>query len=563
METDPFSDSIRRKLESIRPDFKEKDWARMQSTLLQHTTPPPTGSPAGFQPVAGSVWSAQPWLLAAAVSTAVLVGVVIWQQAQIKNLRQTVGQLSGQKLTTQPRQTPAETTKPGTTTSRTEGQSAQRIESMTSPLSPSAASNAAPASRLDTVYVTRYVPVPASSARSRTTEPLANSPEIQPGDRSAPERVQSLATVQPQQRRTNQLAPEQRNDVADVTSPVSTGSTNTQTDAVSNETSNRAEPSSRPTRSLDSKTDMLAKGLTAGNRSKRNRRSSTAATNDVAVRASNGSTSGSSAPATSVNEAASSQTGSTEVTGLPALSYKLTASRPLTIEATDWSKALTNRARPLRPARTAIIGGQVVPESQPISPIVLGFRVGAGAEVTRSVLSGGVLGELLVGNRLSLGVGLNMASFAGGTFFTDEDFDRKKRMNFRHDYARGIDPRSEILNIGIHTERLLIPITMGYRIPVSQTLSLLPSVGTTLNLQTHEFVTFTYRQPFRTFEAASYRIFRPVELINTLNFGAGVEWKRNHWVWQAGPVITIATNADLNWQAGTAIGLRARLFYQF
>jgi len=558
MKTDRFSDSIRRKLESIRPDFKEKDWARMQATLLQHTTPPPPGSPTGFQPVADRDWWAQPWLLAAAVITAVLVGIAIWQRAQINDLRQTISQLSGQKTAPLPHQTPAVTTAPNTTTPLTERQTDRRNAPTNSPQTQSTNQNITTVTRHDTVYITRYVSVPASPARGRTTQELADRSEVQTGDKDATDHVESLAKVQPQQRQTSRSASGQRNDVADDTSSVSTGTTNYVTDAKTNGKNNRAESTSRPGRSINQKTDMSSKDMTTRNAPVKKRRSSASATLDDVV-ISDGATSTSAAPAQSadVNVAL-------ETTRASASSYELITSRPITTKDTDWSKALSYRAGQLRPARTTGVDVQAAPESQPNSPVAFGFRIGAGAETMRSVRSGGVLGELLVGKHLTLGVGLGLASFAGGTFITDEDFNRKKRQNFRLNYVRGIDPRSEILNIGTHTERLLIPITVGYRIPVSQTISLLPSIGTTLNLNTHEYVTFTYRQPFhRRFEAASYRIFRQANLMNSLNFGAGVEWKQNHWVWQAGPVITIPAKPDPNWKEGTTIGLRARLFYQF
>ena len=39
MKTNRFENTIRRKLESIEPDFQEQDWARMQNYMQAHTPP--------------------------------------------------------------------------------------------------------------------------------------------------------------------------------------------------------------------------------------------------------------------------------------------------------------------------------------------------------------------------------------------------------------------------------------------------------------------------------------------------------------------------------------------
>ena len=102
MKTDRFSDIIRRKLESIRPEFTDKDWTRMQASL-QQAMPPQPGSPTTGTPFSGGVWSGSPWLLAAAsVSTVVLIAFSLWQRSEINTLRETVGQLKQQSVATQP-----------------------------------------------------------------------------------------------------------------------------------------------------------------------------------------------------------------------------------------------------------------------------------------------------------------------------------------------------------------------------------------------------------------------------------------------------------------------------
>lgn len=55
MKTDDFSDQIRRKLESVEPEFREKDWTRMQQALGQSTPVFAIGSKAGLMAAASLV----------------------------------------------------------------------------------------------------------------------------------------------------------------------------------------------------------------------------------------------------------------------------------------------------------------------------------------------------------------------------------------------------------------------------------------------------------------------------------------------------------------------------
>ena len=552
MNTDQFNDNIRRKLESIRPDFSEKDWARMQATL-QHATPPLSGSSPAYQPLTGSAWSTQPWLLAAAaVSTVVLISLATWQRAQISDLRQTVARLSQQQKT-QPQPTPA----PNAVVLPSDRRTAQRNQAQSGPTDQPANRSQPTADQPDTVYITRYVAVPArpvNSSRGQTAQPSTPAPDGSSIGRT--DRTRSLADAQPQQRQTDQATITDRsNDAPDKALPVADNPTNS--------TNNRPESASPPTRRVGEKTATQPVGQPE-NDAPGQRKGLSAATVTIATTAAtrdNQTTSGSPTTATPAGSAVGGVAGET---GQPMVTYAL-AARPVTMEVIDWNEALSRQAQRMRPVRITTVGGGAAPVSQPVNRVAFGFRLGAGGEVLRSVRSGGLLTELLIGKHLTLGAGLGLASFAGGTFLTDVEFDRGKPKKFRRDYipGRGIDPRSDILNIGTHTERVQIPISLGYRIPVSQTFSLLPSVGTTLGLQSKEFVTFTYRQPLRSYETASYRIPHPVDLLNNLTFGAGVEWQRNHWVWQAGPVLTVPLVADANWPESPSIGLRARLFYQF
>ncbi|MCY7356426.1 MAG: hypothetical protein LH609_02975, partial [Rudanella sp.] len=85
MKPDDFSDQIRRKLESVEPEFREQDWTRMQQTLGHSTPVFAIGTKAGL-------------MAAASVAAVMAFGGVAYQQyqanrqlhEQVRTLNQTV-----------------------------------------------------------------------------------------------------------------------------------------------------------------------------------------------------------------------------------------------------------------------------------------------------------------------------------------------------------------------------------------------------------------------------------------------------------------------------------------
>ncbi|MVM37454.1 hypothetical protein GO730_07195 [Spirosoma sp. HMF3257] len=177
MKTDRFSDIIRRKLESIRPEFTEKDWTRMQATL-QQAGPPQPGSAGTGHPFGGSVWSTHPWLMAAAsVGTVALVSFSIWQRSEINQLRQTIGQLKQKPDSTQRAPISPELERP--TLSQTGGANRTAPMQGEQPMSASAQTQGFSGKR-DTVYITRYVNDPSHSRLDATDERAIHRMEPRP-----------------------------------------------------------------------------------------------------------------------------------------------------------------------------------------------------------------------------------------------------------------------------------------------------------------------------------------------------------------------------------------------
>ena len=575
MKTDRFSDIIRRKLESIRPEFSEKDWAKMQSTLQQANMPQPGSSGTG-QPFTGSIWSSHPWMMAAAtVSTVALLTLGIWQRHEINELRQTLGQLSKQQV--QSAQKPAEQKLPGD--ARPDLTNADGLRSKDADASSTPSRKIDRQSiRPDTVYINRYVTVPSPS-RSQSAVPD-----------EAPLKQRTALPTQEHYARTN-AKPASTDGVRQSTNQPSTFQTAPYDVTSTSDKILNNKPLETKDASINQPEDnrAIADRDISGKKGESQAAERSNETNQVSDRTigKNRET-----KATTLNPANTASKTNNEVTQVtPAqpersagestisASYELVGSRPLSAKSLNWTALMAQHAKRMQPARKVPVPTAPVqvaekttvsaPESQPVNRAAIHFRAGVGGEIASSLWSAGVFTETLIGKHLAIGVGLSQATYSG-TFLDDFDFDIRTRRDFRKEYGLGrmIDPKRDILNIDTKTARVQIPLSLGYRIPVTQTLSLLPTIGTSLNLKSAEDVTFicpVYAPQRRYDQFQISGNSRSAPLINTFALGVGLEWQHRHWVVQTSPVLTLPMQLenDPNWQNSATLGLRARVLFQF
>lgn len=561
MKTDRFSDIIRRKLESIRPEFSDKDWARMQSSL--QTGIPQPSTPAPTSPFSGGIWTAKPWLMAAAtVSAVVLVGYGFWQHNEINQLRQTIGQLSKQA------KQPATTGQLAPSTSASDTAAARPLADNQSQEGKKDVLTSADAKLVyqrerDTVYITRYVTVPSRS-------PVVPPENERPADRSEKTTDQRYAATE----RSTQTALNQSDDLTNTPKTDAYGEPSTSYSVLRKNTGNSSEITNRPTVAKRAKERRLSDQYaynqpTKGNYASPDQRTipSTSATNTGITR-NNGVTT---TTPTSTESAATDPAES-----VVSATYELIDLPPVSAPTINWTSHLAQRAKRIRPARTTVVSGtaeQAAPESQPIKLMAGRFRAGVGGELASKVVSAGVFTEVLVGPKKnwSVGIGLSQATYSG-KFATDYDFDERMKRDFRKEFARAIDPRRDIFNIDTRTTRIQLPVTIGYRVPLNRSLTLSPTIGTSLNLSNTENATFLCPVliPRKGYDELSFSNPQPVDLITSVAFGAGMEWQSRHWVVQGSPVLTLPLQADqlpmrpdVNWQTKATVGLRARVLYQF
>ena len=584
MKTDKFDEAIRRKLESIEPAFRERDWGHMQSFMHRHGYPPAwTGAAQWFMPLA-----------AAAAVTGVLLST-IWQFRTNQELRQSIQTLSQ-------------------TVARLETTQAKLIQNQT---------------KTDTVYVTTFTqpnapgaaspftntpPVLAHNPANRTTgtQPANTLPVGDPVAANGGSQTQSAASVgasrsdplptrQPADRALADNSPAAN--ASSAADPDKTGTpamaTAESKPARSSRPGNGRLPLRNPAISTESSGDdlgiitvpitinavtdrsgqriagqRLARQQAVGQRFGAQRLAGTQNTDRGA-----GS---SQTPPVDPGKRSENQrseqlpalaiTDNTERAAREATTLPLLTGRPLQLDSAAFGEAIARRIRrirslfPVTPATTVAPTPAMPTETANSRPLPGGirFRVGVTGEFGTVQTVAGLYSEVLIGRHWALGVGLNRAVIQGGTFATDEQFDDRTNIDFRKQYAPGIDPHHDILDIKRQLTVWQLPISLSYRLPLSQGFAVVPSVGVNVAVSAQDDITFMYRRGPREFYNATVPPLSPPSgLFTNYTVAAGIEKSWRHLVFQAGPVLTTPAKKLPDPVNPVSLGMRARILFQF
>lgn len=536
----------------------------MQASL--QTGMPQPAAPTPVQPFGSSIWTAKPWLMAAAtVSAVVMISFGFWQQREINQLRETISQLRkpvpGQSAKSQPGTTTPEADK---VTQRQPTENGVRPDLKTTSPASGGNSNMVNQPPRDTVYITRYITVPSKShVVPPNEERYVDRPEI-----PSEQREQRYAATNRSQKSVDQ--PKQSDNLTN--NPNTDAYGESSTSSITSENLNSTAVKSPQT------ADRLTRVRKQRGRYTNNRESGLSGEFTVSSTYRKGNKvtglgKESTPNQTDYTQAPMESTPSKPGNPFTSANIESISSLPLSIPSTNWTKIMALRAKRMRPARTTVVDGAEptqTPETQRVAR--LHFRAGIGGEVASKLTSAGVFTEVLLGKHWVVGAGVSQATYSGDKFGSDFDFDIRMRRNFRKEFAHGIDPRRDIFNIDTRTTRMLLPISVGYRVALSKTVSFVPTAGTYLTMSSTENATYLCPVPIpqRGFEQLSVSDKRTVPLFNNVALSAGIEWQNGHWVLQGSPVLTIPTQAasqpfqpGQNWQSSTLMGLRARLLYQF
>ncbi len=173
------------------------------------------------------------------------------------------------------------------------------------------------------------------------------------------------------------------------------------------------------------------------------------------------------------------------------------------------------------PQRTA-----QTPPGRAAGPLRLAGRLGIAGRLASGQRSARVTGEVRLGERFGLLVGVQTEFVAGSRYFTEQDFERINRRDFRRQYIPKLPPRFDILNITETYTLVNVPLRVQYYQPLASAWWAVLGLGTDLDLSVRQRIrydVYDFRPRPSEFGQGEYRTALAAIPLNNLTVSAGLE----------------------------------------
>jgi len=506
MKTDKFEKTIRRKLESITPEFHEDDWTKMQNYMHAHT--PPT-----FWQQYGS------WLgyAAAATVTSVMAFLYVNQLSQNDHLQTDVKTLQSQIEVI--KNTPAVIHKTDTVYVVQQG------------VDNNSNDNTAPYS--DEQKFT--------GQRDRTQKSYANADEGNPVAESGTNKIPGTDQSIRSESNENLRLPGNREALAKnekaenvITVPASSPENSVigSDKNISNQNTGSTQ-SSENSEYIITKNDVYSKAPIKGNSDRGNGYSALNNTADF-----NGANN-----SASLSKALDSKFDQLEIqTPVQENGYQ-TISRRM-------NYSLAHRIAPGQ-IKNALLASNTsavkIPESQkevksakkaetaiPKLNLKVPYRFGFAQQWEGKNQVRTIIAEVLVSKHFSISTGISWLKIKPKDFYSEKSYKEKTQKNFREDFNPKVRPLEKVENINIKPSVIQIPLTVAYRNDLNNNFAVFGGVGTNFTVKQQQDITFDCFQDFIVIGGPNphpVRLARQdqvseklnLNLVNSVNFSAGIE----------------------------------------
>ena len=195
-----------------------------------------------------------------------------------------------------------------------------------------------------------------------------------------------------------------------------------------------------------------------------------------------------------------------------------------------------------------------------ISLANLKYRVGVSFDVGNEQIGGSLLSDVLLSKHWSMNAGLRFLNITGNSYYTSEQYLFATKQDFRQLYAPYVPVNYDIINLDFQHYLLQIPIGVTYRYPLRNDFTLLFSATTDLDLYVRQYINFDYKEDNSKFEQGTYKSTLSKNLLNNLEFSAGLEKKYNRMVFQIHPYISAQLRETAYKKEEFVFGAKMRFF---
>ncbi|CAG4993440.1 hypothetical protein DYBT9275_01170 [Dyadobacter sp. CECT 9275] len=201
----------------------------------------------------------------------------------------------------------------------------------------------------------------------------------------------------------------------------------------------------------------------------------------------------------------------------------------------------------------------------PQLPLKTPYRFGGGIQFEGKNQAKSVVAEVLVGKKFSISTGVSWLKVKPMDFFTEKIFREKNKKDFKRSHPDQVPFAVDVRNINVKPTLVQIPLTVAFRNSVNKDLDYYVSAGTNVTVRAKEQYSFDCIPPSPgpiIFFNKSFEKKSDMPLINSLNFALGIEKSWHPIVLQAeGYLYTYFTPLSPS-SAKTGPGVRFKLLYQ-
>lgn len=205
------------------------------------------------------------------------------------------------------------------------------------------------------------------------------------------------------------------------------------------------------------------------------------------------------------------------------------------------------------------------------------FRAGVNGSISRGTTNYGLVGEVFLDQRISLSSGFYTMKHKAEAFFTTYTYQKAKHYDFKDKYKEKIVPSKEILNIKEKTDLTVVPVHLNYNHPVSNSFKLIGTIGAELDIKGISRVDYNFSgpmnigpfppqpQPIMTggpaFESGSFNSKIDTKIFNNIYLSVGAEKQFGKFAVQAKAYDNFLVK-DVDYRKSNRLGLELGLFYR-
>jgi hypothetical protein len=192
------------------------------------------------------------------------------------------------------------------------------------------------------------------------------------------------------------------------------------------------------------------------------------------------------------------------------------------------------------------------------------YRFGVGIQSEKYAFGKTITGEVLVSKKFSISTGLTWLKVKPVEFITEKVFRDRSHRDFKEQHPNEVPRAFPVLNIRVDPSIVQIPLTVAFRNDLKDNWAFFAGAGTNVVVKSKEKISYDciVPNPYNEFQSNSFERKMDVPVINSLNFSAGLEKTFHPIVIQAEAYLYTYFKPVTPLNQRTGPGFKVKLLYQ-